>query len=140
MPQRPVVRVVEGHAANVQGQNLDGGQEKGQVARAEAMEEEKLLARQHEKTDSLRVRARRSVHLDEDIPVLRSEECGEVKCNSRIVETKETRGRVQEDACCLAPHLARLRHVAQRQSEESHRFIAAEESTGDPKRRAVLMC
>lgn len=44
MPQRPVVRVVERHAADVQGQDLDGGQEKGQITRAEAMEEEKLLA------------------------------------------------------------------------------------------------
>lgn len=79
-------------------------------------------------------------HLDEGVAVLRSKEDSEIQALDGAPHIEQRRTWIQIDARPLAPHLARLRHVMKRQSEESHRLIATKESTVDSKHRAALMC
>ena len=57
-------------------------------------------------------------HLDEGVAVLRSKEDSEIQALDGAPHIEQRRTWIQIDARPLAPHLARLRHMAQRLLEQ----------------------
>ena len=68
-------------------------------------------------------------HLDEGVAVLRSKEDSEIQALDGAPHIEQRRTWIQIDARPLAPHLARLRHMAQRLLEQLQRHRGTPQST-----------
>ena len=128
-PQKAVVRLEEGGPLDEQRDLGQRSQQIGQHAGVGArVDLQKALRAEDEQLD----------RFDERVSVLRSEKNGIVQALRRVQQVERAAARVQKDPRALAPHLARLRHMAQRLPERLQRHIASEHSASHAARSAYL--
>lgn len=95
------------------------------------MERQEHVRREHQKSDSLRIKGRSRAYFDERVSVARREDHRVVQSDSRVLQT-EVRGRgIQKDPRSFAPQLAGLGHVVQSDPEVPQRLLRTEHSTNN---------